>query len=227
MPLSAWLALGVLGLLVPFCNDPAPAPRPPTALPWTAPASGWQFQYSPGMAGGPTSSGLEWYFDFPHGTDPHNNNPVVGYVTLPTGVSLKVGSMLVANYTVTAQPGTVWQYFDSGCNTPAHATLYLQQAGDDLSAQGDFNFYRWFASNAGIANPFPTDGAKSFNLAVPIDVTNFGDVMGTPATNARLQVALSNLQRIGIVFGGGCAAGHGLRVSAGGARFTMEHYQVR
>ena len=174
----------------------------------------------------PIPSGQGWYFDFPLGTG-SNNKPAVAYVTLPANLSLKVGSTLVANYTVTAQPGTVWQYFDSGCSTPAHGTLYFQQKGDDLSGQGDFNFYRWFASKVGIDNPFPTDGSKTYNLAVPIDVTNFSDVMGTPATDARLQTALSNLQRVGIVFGGGCAAGHGLRVSSGGARFTMELYEVR
>src|SRR2546427_5558274 len=34
------------------------------------------------------------------------------------------------------------------CDYPAHARLYLQRTGDDLSGQGEYEFYRWFSNRS-------------------------------------------------------------------------------
>jgi hypothetical protein len=221
----------LLAVLLAACsNNDVPAPA--THLPYTVPLThGWQFQWSPGLSGGPAVSGSSWWFDFPVAARP--STTAVHMVAVPQKLNLKVGTTLVTTYTITASDDAVWDYNIDGTNTclgnPAHPTLFLQREGDDWSAVSEKAFYRWYNSPAliGVAEYAFGTGTKQYTQSMPLDLKHWGGVTAQQGTVAQLADALAHLANVGIVFGGGCAAGHGLRLIAGAARFTMSLYEFK
>jgi hypothetical protein len=56
----------------------------------------------------------------------------------------------------------------------------------------------------------------------------FGEKANTCASaTAGFKQAMANLGHAGFAFGGGCIYGHGVRVSGGGARFSVVSYIVK
>ncbi len=68
-------------------------------------------------------------------------------------------------------------------------------------------------------------------LMVPLDPSNFSGVLGEMAdqdaqTLAWWYSALSDVSSLGVTFGGGCFYGHGVYVTGGTSRFTLQDYDV-
>ncbi len=116
-----------------------------------------------------------------------------------------------------------WDYHtnpDNTCASPAAVSAYFQQAGD---TGGEFG--RWFGPNWNLA----AGSGKIFgDLTKP---ETWVSVFGKPGntTLASFQAARSNVGAVGIVFGGGCFAGHGAFVlpNTGNSKFTLDHWEAK
>jgi hypothetical protein len=68
-------------------------------------------------------------------------------------------------------------------------------------------------------------------MTVPLTPDQWSSVYGKPGnlnatTLAGFHDALTNLGHVGMTFGGGCFAGHGVNVSGGSARFALISYSI-
>jgi hypothetical protein len=205
------------------CSEDQPTPP---GMPWTIGPIIDTKDYSQGMPLHPVGTDQNWYFDFPRYDEdpsttcaPKKNCPGVHYVQRTVNSSIADKKVInIAWHTVTT--GTpVYQYEldpdNHGCRSPARVTVILQHTNDDWVTY----YYRWF-SNARLELT-----AGSGNFAIPLTIDQWADVMG--GTDAsRFADTLSHLANFGVVFGGGCAAGHGLNVANGTARFTMTGWTI-
>jgi hypothetical protein len=196
-------------------------------------AKGWSIQYSPSMPSTPTAGGPgTWYFDFP--TDPNYPacvyNPdtlchSVNYVTNSYTESVSHNVSMTFQILTTGAP-TFNYMMETGntCATSATVRLFLQRKNDDLSQE----FYRWWANSA-IYDLQPT--SENVTMTVPLTPDQWSSVYGKPGnlnatTLAGFHDALTNLGHVGMTFGGGCFAGHGVNVSGGSARFALISYSI-
>src|SRR5262245_38241538 len=95
-------------------------------------ASAWVFQYSNSMPEGPSPAGSGWSRSLSCDQISQSDEQIDAH---------HVGVISVA-------PGTVWGSNDPSDTTPDHCRAYFQQAGDDLSGTGPYEFYRWFSHTA-------------------------------------------------------------------------------
>ncbi len=114
---------------------------------------------------------------------------------------------------------------NTGCDyQPAAVRAYFQQAGD---TGGEFG--RWFAYGAEASFILTAGNGKiSAYIDRPQDwVSVFGKPGNT--TLASFQTARSNVGAVGIVFGGGCFAGHGAFVlpNTGSSKFTLSNWEAK
>ena len=206
-------------------------PPTPASGSLTLNAVAWNIQYSEGTPPHPAANPSGgWYFDIPRYDAPLTTCnvkltcPGVHYVV--TGVSGILGKSLAVSGAITVRGTPAFQYKlnqDNTCDSPAAVHLYVQQQGDDMSGQGKYEFYRWWS------NPLKVVLAPGpFALAVPLTPDQWTSVFGKQGTAAtvRFAEALKNAGNIGMTFGGGCAFGHGVNVSAGNARFVLTSYRV-
>jgi hypothetical protein len=212
-------SIAALGLLVAACSASNNAPLLPQPAQLSMAASAWVFQYSNSMPASPAAAGSGWSFTFANTSGPSGG--VHYLVTQSPNLASK--SALTMSGVISVAPGTVWGSNDPSDMTPDHCRAYFQQAGDDLSGTGPYEFYRWF-SHTTIAL---TDG--SFNVTIPFDPSQWGSVLGKDGnaagsgwTNAR-----ANAQWIGITCGGSYFAGHGAYVKSGSATFQMNSFSVQ
>ena len=157
-------SIAALGLLVAACSASNNAPLPPQPAQLSMAASAWVFQYSNSMPASPAAAGSGWSFTFPNTSGPSGG--VHYLVTQSPNLASK--STLTMSGVISVAPGTVWGSNDPSDMTPDHCRAYFQQAGDDLSGTGPYEFYRWF-SHTTIAL---TDG--SFNVTIPFDPPQWG-----------------------------------------------------
>lgn len=183
--------------------------------------NGWVISFSPGMPTHPVSgTGVSpvssWYFDFPSSDGVH-------YIMVPYRAS-KPHKTLTITFKVTALSGNP-QFIsvEKGCNEAADFRPMLERQGDMLLASQDF--YRWWSSDK---VKLVADG-RIHTLRVPLTPDRWGSVFGKNGTQAPTEFAtsLQNLMGVGITFGGGCFAGHGVYVTGGKARFTLLNYQIQ
>ena len=222
----AKVALSIFGLLVLAAyndNESSPAPTPQSiAVPMDAQA--WSILYSPEMPPHPTPrTGGGWYFDFP--TDPNSVHYVLAAVNMAAS-SYVNASILV---TTTGTPEFIYNLQPNNtCLYPAHVRFLLQEKGDDLSGRKGKQYFRWWSNS--VAYQLASGTA---NLRASLtDLTQWTSVFGekanaSAAATAGFQQAIANLGSVGFSFGGGCFYGHGVRVSGGGARFTVTNYAVK
>ena len=105
---------------------------------------------------------------------------------------------------------------DNTCDGSSRAHLYLQRRGDGGTAA--YEHYRWFSQPLSIElKPGP------FALTVPLTGDNWISVLGRSGAivPAEFDATGADLARVGLTFGGGCFAGHGVRVTGGSARFVL------
>jgi hypothetical protein len=195
---------------------PPPLPSPNNAL--SLAPNFWNIhgRFVP-TAYNPTAAPNGWQFSFP--LDAVHNCPgaacvAVGYVTTPYTLPI-TGRSITITYQVMATPGTVFNASTEGDNS-----------GD--AALGFPDRYRWFSP----ANSVPMTPINSISsYTVSLDPSKwigvYGEVGNSSATAlAAFKATIGNIGNIGLVFGGGCFAGHGVYLDAGSATFNLLGYVI-
>ena len=223
------LGTALLWLLLIGCGSPnqQPSSRGSQSAP------GWSILYSPGMPSRPTAGGSgTWYFDFP--SDPNYPACVSNPDTVCNSVNYVINSYsgpathsVSMTFQIVTTGVPTFNYImetDNTCVTAATVRLFLERKNDDLSQE----FYRWWA-NPMVYDLQPTSG--DVTMTVPLTPDQWSSVYGkvgnqNATTLAGFQDALTNLGDVGMTFGGGCFAGHGVNVSGGTARFALIGYTI-
>jgi len=131
------------------------------------------------------------------------------------------------NFEISASADAVFDFRTNPNNTcaspPSLLHLYIQRVGDEMTGKGQYAFYRWFSI------PTVVLANGTFTLTVPIDPSQWIDVWGRPgsASPADFIAAMSNIANLGMTFGGGCFAGHGVWLTAGSARMSVRSYSAQ
>ena len=177
----------------------------------TNPRSGWVIgptingkNYSQGMPERPTPQGNGWYFDFP--TVPHIHVHALQWFDAP---SLRNVKAIEIRFSITGGD-FVPQEFN---NKPALLTLCFQRSGDDWSAQGKMETYRWYSRKT-----VPLK-AGEFVMTVPMDISEWGAVMSSrdPAAFAD---AIFEMDNVSLGFGAAGGRAHGVYARQP-SRFTL------
>ena len=174
--------------------------------------------YSQAMPLHPAPARGGWQFDFPLGSAAAGH---VHYVTYQPG-AIRSDSELVVRYRVDARPGTRFVPQETP-DRPATVSLYFQRRGDNWSARGRFEHYRWYAPDATVQPIAPGEHEIRVKLNDPGWISVFGRTSGSYPE--ALTAALSDIDRIGLVFGSSAARGHGVYATAP-ARFTLLSFDI-
>ncbi len=144
----------------------------------------------------------------------------VHYVTFRHG-SLAGKSRIVMRYRVEADPG-VRIAPSTSPQSPSILTLYFQRGGDNWSARGRYETYRWYAT---FASHMPISPGEH-EIAAPLD-GNWTAVMTSSAHRDpdAFRDALAEADQVGFVLGGGDGYGHGV-FATGRARLTVIDFRV-
>ena len=158
------------------------------------------------------------YFDFPY---PDARAGHVHYVTRPTG-SLADARSITLRYRIDAAPGARLLAREHP-DREAQLSLYFQRRGDDWSARGRYETYRWYAMPARMMPLTPG------THRVTIDLANDWKAVGASRSNrqvSQFRDALEDAGRIGFTFGSRGGRGHGV-YATGPARFTLLDFTIR
>lgn len=171
--------------------------------------SGWSILNSKNMPAmmGQNSSG--YYFDFPTEDGVHAVcKPPVG---LQAGQNIRMEFNVSGSGSVVPVQGA----------PPAKVSLFMQRKGDNLSAVGPYQQYRYYHSSAQLVNG---DGL----LEARLDPDQWTDVFGKRGTEfpAQFAACIADAAMIGFVLGdpGAGATAHGAYVRNGNARFTLKSF---
>ena len=169
-------------------------------------AAGWVISHSPNMPVHPTASGNGWYIDFPSKDGVH-------YVMVPYAAH-KPHQTLTITYRVT---GTRFVSVETGCNEAADFRPILERTGDTLTV--DKENYRWWSSP-----PVKLVGdGQVHKISYALQWSNWTSVFGKK-NQAEFDATMKDLMGVGITFGGGCFAGHGVY---GSGRFELLNYEIK
>ncbi len=174
--------------------------------------------YSQGMPLRPQPTRTGWSFDFPVGSREAGH---VHYVTFRPG-PVAPRSRIVVRYRVDARAGTRFVPQESP-ELRGTVSLYFQRRGDNWSAKGRYEYFRWYAPGATVREIAPGE----HEISVRIDDPDWISVQARTAGSnpAALQAALADIDRIGLVFGSTAARGHGVYATAP-ARFTLLSFRI-
>lgn len=188
-------------------------------------AAGWVIgpiirgkNYSQGMPLQPQPTRTGWYFDFPVGSREAGHVHYVTYRPAP----IRANSELVVRYRVDAKPGTRFVPQESP-DRPALVSLYFQRRGDNWTAKGRFDYYRWYAPNETIHQITPGEHEFRIRLDDPRWFSVWGNSAGS--NPEAFQAALADVDQIGILFGSDAGRGHGVFATAP-ARFTLLSFRI-
>lgn len=173
-------------------------------------ASAWQILYSTGMPPNPLGEAAGWFFDFPASGSVH-------YITTNVGASLLGRGRMRTTFAVQGSGHLKATQGDA----PARVRLFFQRRGDDLSAIGPMEFYRWWS----VAYVELVEG--QFVLEAPFVGAEWSSVLAKRGDEKmpEFATALSDASSVGVTFGGSFA-GHGVFVETGQARFSMSSFAV-
>ncbi|MEO1922379.1 MAG: hypothetical protein ABGW84_10905 [Sphingomonadaceae bacterium] len=164
----------------------------------------------------PTRNG--WSFDFP---SPNRAAGHVHYVTFDPGV-IENKSRIVVRYRVTAAPETKFvpqeQHF-----LPGTVSLVIQRQGDNWSARGRYEHYRWYSPSAAVQQITPGVHQMAVSLNDPRWTSVYGKAAG--AHPADFREALENASRVGLVFGSTSGRGHGVFATSH-ASFELLNFEI-
>ena len=174
--------------------------------------------YSQGMPLRPQPTRTGWSFDFPVGSREAGH---VHYVTFRPG-PIAPRSRIVVRYRVDARAGTRFVPQESP-ELRGTVSLYFQRRGDNWTAKGRYEYFRWYAPGATVREIAPGE----HEISVRLDDPNWISVQARTAGSnpAALQAALADIDRIGLVFGSTAARGHGVYATAP-ARFTLLSFRI-
>jgi len=184
-----------------------------------APKGKWQFAYGKPNPNLQTDADGNVFFDW-SSEEPH-------YLLFGTG-PVDATKKMVVRYKIEVLSGNpVFTAQDQPSNAApktGEIAMIVQRKGDNLSAKGDFEHYRWWAQSRYKLAPgehyleysmVPADGLwKSVYTASCADKTK------------EYLAALKDAGNIGLTFGG-WGAGHGVKVSGGKVRFTILEFGVK
>jgi hypothetical protein len=199
-------------------NDPAAQAASYAALdPLTG--ANWDFEFTSGVPDHPVQLAAGWEIDLPY---PTNAAGSVHYVTMPTG-SLAGKTRIVMHYHVEADPGV--KIVPTNFPTyPSILTLYFQRNGDDWSARGNYEAYRWYATFS-CQMPIQPQGDQVIEARFD---QNWTAVLTSSRANnpSGFNDALADAGRIGFVLGGGDGYGHGV-YATGPAKIVVTSFEVQ
>lgn len=191
------------------------------------PANTWEIgpiirgkNYSVGMPLKPRPTERGWSFDFPA---PNRQAGHVHYVMFDPG-SLSGASQIRVRYRVDAAPGTRFVPQEHP-HLPGTVSLFLQRRGDNWSARGAFNYFRWYAPAHSVREITP----GVHEISVRLDDPAWGAVTGGQRSADHpeaFRAALAQAGRVGLVFGSTAARGHGVFATAP-ARFELIDFSIR
>jgi hypothetical protein len=167
-----------------------------------------------GVAGTPSAHPDGWSIDVP---------PAPGsirYVTIPSGsLAGKTKVTLTGRWEMADGTKLVPRRFP---DAPSLMTLYFQRNGDDWSAQGNMEAYRWYASFGTVQDL----KAGEFVMTARFD-QNWTAILSSSRENnpAGFAAALADAGRIGFVLGGGDGLGHGV-YATGPARLVVTAFKI-
>lgn len=208
----------------PPTQPPPPTPPPTQSINFMDPKM-WQIgpiigsqNYSVGMPLNPSPHPNGWVIELPQ---PDSSVGHVHYVTYPYNRSLAGKSRIVVKYRIEAAPD-VKIYPTKFPGWQAMFTLYFQRKGDNWSAAGPYEAYRWWAS---YKSHLPLS-AGQFEMTASFN-ENWTAVETSSAVNnpTGFQGALANVERIGFTLGGGDGLGHGI-YATGPARLIITDFRV-
>lgn len=157
-------------------------------------------------------------FDFP---GPTQRDGHVHYVTTPVQ-SLAGARSITLTYRIDAEPGTRFMAVDYPQN-PATLSLYFQRAGDNWTARGRYETYRWYVTGDKMVPLSP--GTHKITVDLVDDWKAVGST--TAASNPQaFREALANADKVGFTFGSAGGRGHGV-YATGRARFTVVSFDIR
>ena len=144
----------------------------------------------------------------------------VHYVTFPHG-SLAGKRRIVMRYRIEAAPG-VQIVPSTAPQSPSILTLYFQRSGDNWSARGRFEAYRWYATFASQSPLKPGEHV----IVAPLNGNWTAVQTSSARTNpAAFAAALEEADQVGFVLGGGDGYGHGV-YATGPARLIVTDFRV-
>lgn len=195
------------------------------AMAATPAASGWEIgpiirgkNYSVGMPLQPAPTRTGWSFDFPHSSRAAGH---VHYVTFEPG-PLADKSSITVRYRVDAAKGTRFVPQEHP-HLPGTVSLFFQRRGDNWTARGRYNFFRWYAPAHSVQEISP----GTYRMTVRLDDPRWTPVMGGEAGNHQeaFRAALADPAKVGLVFGSTAARGHGVFATAP-ARFELLGFAI-
>lgn len=149
---------------------------------------------------------------------PERGRGEVHYVTIRTG-PLEGAQQITLRYKVDAWPGV--QFIAQESQGQGKLGLALHRAGDNWSAKGRYEAYRWYSPAFVPIEP----GVHS--ITARLDDPSWGAVMtSTARTNAgTFGAALADTEAVSLTFGGDGGRGHGV-YATGPARFTVLDFRI-
>jgi len=175
----------------------------------------WTIDYSRNVPPNPFQSGPHWFFGFPRKTG------AVSYIYYQNKKPLAPNRKIFIKYQIEATNNAEFFYKtepNNTCDVDASVRIILIR-----NMYGEYN--RWFS----IQSSFLKDG--NFTLSVPLIPSYWTSVFGKKGdinefSKKQFRECLTKPILVGICFGGGCFAGHGVRMSQGAARFKMLQFGV-
>jgi len=155
-------------------------------------------------------------FQFPY---PSRSAGHVHAVTVPVR-SLAGAERITLTYRIDAAPGV--RFYGQENGGPGWLSLFIQRRGDNWSAKGRYETYRWYSPNERIETLRP--GVHT--VSIPLDEEWNGVVAWKRSANpAAFEAALADAASVGFVFGSSSGLGHGVYAS-GPAKFTILDFRI-
>lgn len=144
----------------------------------------------------------------------------IHYVTVPSGsLAGKTQVTLRGRWEMADGTKLVPRRFPT---SPSLMTLYFQRSGDNWTAQGKYEAYRWYASFGTVQDSKPGE----FVMTARFDQNWTAVLSSSRTTNPEgFAAAMNDAGRIGFVLGGGDGLGHGV-YATGPARLVVKSFQI-
>ena len=155
-------------------------------------------------------------FDFPY---PSRAAGHVHAVTMPVG-SLAGAKRITLTYRIDAAPGV--RFYGQENGGPGWLSLFIQQRGDNWTAKGRYQTYRWYSPDERIETLRP--GLHTVSIALD-EEWNAVVAWKRSANPAAFEAALANAGSVGFVFGSTSGLGHGV-YATGPAKFTIVDFRI-
>jgi hypothetical protein len=156
--------------------------------------------------------------DIPHGQGVGDRVGELSGVTFVHG-PLTGKKWIKATFRIEADPGAELRTAQHTGTTSIVA--FFQRFGDDWSASGEYEAYRWYATFVPVT---PVEVGKRYDLIVPLDGP-WTSTMSNEPNPAGFAEAKDHAESVGLVFGGGDGWAHGI-YATGPARFILESFEV-